>query len=138
MQFFGALPTTSDVWHVATFLWPGLVSRWCWYNAYEDEPNAFGLLLGILGLWQDKLSNSHQWSLLRDELQSQRLVFLRKLKEKYEEPNASGRTSRNNPANIKYSLKDVCYNSYYFVSLKIEIKSNAIIHSILGGNFVVG
>ena len=35
MQFFGALPTTSDVCYVATILWTGLLSRWCWLNTTE-------------------------------------------------------------------------------------------------------
>ena len=37
MQFFGALPTTSDVCHVATFLWTGLLSRWCWLAGAKDK-----------------------------------------------------------------------------------------------------
>ena len=32
MQVFGALPTSSDVCDVATFLWEGLLFRWCWYK----------------------------------------------------------------------------------------------------------
>ena len=34
MQVFGALPTSSDVCDVATFLWSGFLFRWCWYFPY--------------------------------------------------------------------------------------------------------
>ena len=40
MQVFGALPTSSDVCDVATFLWAGTLFRWCWFdNQYWNYDN---------------------------------------------------------------------------------------------------
>ena len=54
MQVFGALPTSSDVCDVATFLWAGILFRWCWPITLLFRPvlNEVCLLWWYLGSLQ--------------------------------------------------------------------------------------
>ena len=64
MQVFGALPTSSDVCDVATFLWSGLLFRWCWW--YTCAVGVWWMILQLsLYLWTGFNLSSYLWIILQ-------------------------------------------------------------------------